>query len=196
MRLQTRAAMLMLLSMFLMRTQGAGIDQGGGIETASGEQRWLSEWVDPCVIRSLRAQDIENMVVIVRSMDASKRRDLKDIEELWTDDAIKEYPFAPPQLASLIPARIEGKPAMMAYYRKLLAMRGSESRITVNSVLPLLEANTLLIEYRENTEIIDGEPLIATFAAIVKVRDGKISYWREFFDPSPILAAFEKRSQQ
>ncbi|MYW47416.1 nuclear transport factor 2 family protein [Streptomyces sp. SID486] len=103
---------------------------------------------------------------------------------LWSDDGVMEFPFAPPGW----PARLEGREAVAAY------MRAYPDHIDLRDFPALrihetTEPETIVVEMRATGRLVrtDG-PFDMTYIAVVSVRDGRITAYRDYWNP---LAALE-----
>ncbi|WP_224240087.1 nuclear transport factor 2 family protein [Hyalangium gracile] len=113
-----------------------------------------------------------------------------DIErwlELFAEDAIVEFPYAP----SLgVPARLEGKEAIRRYFietpKHFLGFVFTNLRryLTTDPEVALAEVHGAA------TIAMTGRPYEQDYVMLVKARDGKIALYREYWDPIPGLKAF------
>lgn len=136
-----------------------------------------------------QSRDETNASVVRAYAAAVNRKDAKAVAAMWTDDAVLEFPYSPEELAAVIPRRLVGA-AIGQWYADILP-RGGSIASQIDSLRPLLEPDVLLLEYHERSLMASGVTFEAAFCAIVRIRDGKIAHWREFFDPALVLAAFK-----
>ncbi|GAB7028831.1 nuclear transport factor 2 family protein [Streptomyces sp. NPDC021749] len=105
---------------------------------------------------------------------------------LWAEDGVMEFPFAPPGW----PARLEGREAIAAY------MRDYPDRIDLHDfpeadlrIHETAEPRTIVVEMRGVGRLVEtGRPFDMTYIAVVTVEDGRITSYRDYWNP---LAALE-----
>jgi ketosteroid isomerase-like protein len=124
-------------------------------------------------------------IEIVRT--AIERVGVLDIEgalELVADDFVLELPFR----ADGGPRRMEAGEAA-AFMRLLpkLFTRMDFSDVAVHGALP---DGTVVAEYRSDGLTRSGRAYPNRYVAMFEVGDGRITRWREFFDPTVVSAAF------
>lgn len=123
-------------------------------------------------------------------MDAHLELIRTDIErwlELFTDDAVVEFPYA----AGLeLPQRLEGREAIRRYFadtpkhfQGLVFTNVRRYRTTAPDVA-LAEA------HGSATIAVTGSGYEQDYVMLVKTRDGRISLYREYWNPLPGLRAF------
>jgi hypothetical protein len=97
--------------------------------------------------------------------------------ELWAEDVVIEQPFAAGG-----PSRIEGRDNFLARTktsRETLPVRVEEMRGVV--VHETQDANRIVVEYElVGTLLTTGERKSALFIAVMEVRDGLMTLWREY----------------
>lgn len=107
--------------------------------------------------------------------------------DLFTDDAVVEFPYA----ASLgREGRFVGKPAIDAYFRgtpglfRELRFRDLRRHAGADPHMVCAEVHgSALIGPA-------GAPYEQDYVMILRTRDGKISHYREYWNPLPVIAAF------
>ncbi|MFC8664382.1 nuclear transport factor 2 family protein [Streptomyces sp. NPDC057199] len=98
---------------------------------------------------------------------------------LWAEDGILEFPFAPQGW----PGRLEGKEAIAAY------MRRYPDHIDLHDIPDLrihqtTESDVIVVEMRAVGRLVETEgPFDMTYIAVVTVRDGLISSYRDYWNP-------------
>ncbi|MFB7498806.1 nuclear transport factor 2 family protein [Streptomyces sp. NPDC056161] len=102
---------------------------------------------------------------------------------LWADDGVMEFPFAPAGW----PARLEGKEAVAAY------MRHYPDHIDLHDFPELrihrtTEPDTIVAEMRGTGLLVEsGRPYDMTYIAVVTVRDGRFTSYRDYWNPLTVL---------
>ena len=103
--------------------------------------------------------------------------------DLWADDGVLEFPFAPPGRRS----RYVGKPDILAYM-KAVAVR-MEGRIKSEGleyfrVHPMLDPARACVEMGVKGRILEsGAPYHQKYISIVETKDGKVSLYTEYWNP-------------
>ncbi|MER7915661.1 MULTISPECIES: nuclear transport factor 2 family protein [unclassified Streptomyces] len=98
---------------------------------------------------------------------------------LWAEDGLMEFPFAPADR----PRRLEGKEAVAAY------MRHYPDHIDLHDFPDLrihqtTEPGTIVVEMRGVGRMVEtGAPFDMTYIAVVTVRDGRFTSYRDYWNP-------------
>ncbi|WCN05472.1 nuclear transport factor 2 family protein [Streptomyces sp. M92] len=110
-------------------------------------------------------------------------KDVAAWTDLWADDGVMEFPFAPEGW----PGRLEGKEAIGAY------MRGYPDHIDLRDFPELrvhrtVEPETLVVEMRGVGRLVrTGEPFDVTYIAVVTVEGGRFTSYRDYWNPLAVL---------
>ncbi|GEC07758.1 hypothetical protein SSP24_54130 [Streptomyces spinoverrucosus] len=102
--------------------------------------------------------------------------------DLWDDDGVFEFPFAPDGW----PRRLEGKAAVADY------MRGYPDHIDLHDIPDLKihrtdDPGTIVVEMRGVGRLVkSGEPYDMAYIAVVTVTDGRITHYRDYWNPLAI----------
>ncbi|MFC7817919.1 nuclear transport factor 2 family protein [Streptomyces sp. NPDC057367] len=110
-------------------------------------------------------------------------KDVAAWTDLWADDGVMEFPFAPEGW----PGRLEGKEAIGAY------MRGYPDHIDLRDFPELrvhrtVEPETLVVEMRGVGRLVrTGEPFDMTYIAVVTVEGGRFTSYRDYWNPLAVL---------
>ncbi|MGY0021398.1 nuclear transport factor 2 family protein [Streptomyces sp. cg35] len=100
--------------------------------------------------------------------------------DLWAENGIMEFPFAPEGW----PTRLEGKEAVAAY------MQPYPDHIDLQDIPELRihetsDPGTIVVEMRAVGRLVEtGAPYDMTYIAVVTVRDGRITSYRDYWNPS------------
>ncbi|CAL9664520.1 nuclear transport factor 2 family protein [Streptomyces sp. enrichment culture] len=103
---------------------------------------------------------------------------------LWAEDGVMEFPFAPPGW----PARLTGRDAIAAY------MRHYPDHIDLHDfpevrIHQTTEPDTIVVEMRGVGRIVEsGDPYDMTYIAVVSVRDGRFTSYRDYWNPLAVQA--------
>jgi ketosteroid isomerase-like protein len=117
-------------------------------------------------------------------LDRFSARDVPAVLDLWADDGVWEFPFAPPGF----PPRLEGKEAIRAFQAP--AVDGIE-RLEYHDVeVYELTPSETFVEFRTEARLLSGATYSNRYVARFVARDGLIAYVREWFDPIVLARAF------
>ncbi|MCU7726832.1 nuclear transport factor 2 family protein [Actinoplanes sp. KI2] len=107
--------------------------------------------------------------------------DADGFADLFAPDAVIEMPFGGPPGA---PARIEGREAIRAYARQVLASPLRLADFDVVELHQTTDPEVVIVEMRTSgTVTTTGRPFTATSIQILHIRDGRIRLFRDFPDP-------------
>lgn len=99
--------------------------------------------------------------------------------DLWAEDGVLEFPFAPPGRRS----RYVGKTEILAYMKPLGGRMKSEG-VEYYRVHPMLEPRNTCFEVGLKGQITEtGATYVQKYISIVETRDGKIVLYREYWNP-------------
>ena len=122
----------------------------------------------------------DNQAAIVANafLDALAKSDADAIAELWTDDAVLEFPFAP----AGFPQSVEGHAAIDQYFRTALATV-TPIAYPGRVVTPLADPSACVIEFGSELTVGD-DPTVREnkYITIVRTRGGKIAHFKEHYD--------------
>jgi ketosteroid isomerase-like protein len=99
---------------------------------------------------------------------------------LWADAGVMEFPFAPDGW----PGRLEGKEAIAGY------MRHYPDHIDLHDfpavrIHQTTDPETIVVEMRGVGRFVaTGSPFDTTYIAVVTIRDGRFSSYRDYWNPS------------
>lgn len=102
---------------------------------------------------------------------------------LWAEDGVMEFPFAPRGW----PERLAGKEAIAAY------MRDYPDHIDLHDFPDLrihqtIDPRTIVVEMRGVGRLVQtGDPFDMTYIAVVTVEGGRITFYRDYWNPLAVL---------
>lgn len=122
--------------------------------------------------------------VVRTAIELLGRLEVDAVLELLTDDFVLELPFR----ADGGPRRLEGDDAR-AFIRAMpkLFRELSMTELVVHGRLP---SGQVVAEYRSEGVTRSGRAYPNSYVGFFGLRDGRISSWREYFDPNVVAAAF------
>jgi ketosteroid isomerase-like protein len=106
-------------------------------------------------------------------------KDIPAWVDLWAEDGVAEFPFAPDGW----PRRLEGREAVAAY------MRHYPDHIDLHDFPDLrvhrtTDPRTVVAEMRGVGRLVEtGAPFDMTYIVVVTVRDGRIASYRDYWNP-------------
>ena len=130
-----------------------------------------------------------DVFALVRRRWLANRPDLD--EDLLADDAVVEFPFAPPGR----PSRFDGRARFLDFARPQRAafpVRFDDVRDVV--VHDTADPEVIVVEYvMAGTLTTTGSQAAAPFISVLRVRDGKVVHWCEYQNPLAMAAITEVR---
>ena len=122
----------------------------------------------------------ENRAAIAATafLNALAVSDADAIAEMWTEDAILEFPFAPRGF----PRKVQGAAAIDKYFRDALAAV-TPIAYPNRVVTPLADPDACVIEFDSQLTVGD-DPTVRenSYITIVRVRDDRIAHFKEHYD--------------
>lgn len=110
----------------------------------------------------------------------------EDYADLFTEDAIQQYPYAPAPYAK----EVVGRDAIANYITNVVSgatewdFRNFEFSVTA-------DPNTIFVEFEGSANVIaTGKPYHQLYIGRISIKDGKIASYREFWNPIWIMDAF------
>lgn len=106
--------------------------------------------------------------------------------DLWTEDAVQEMPFSP----AGFPTKVEGRNALLKHYSGLPKAYGAMSFPDL-VIYPMLDPSWVLAEFRGEIDVIaTGRPYNNHYCGLFHLDNGKISLYREYYNPTVLTEAF------
>lgn len=107
-----------------------------------------------------------------------------DYLDMFSEDAVFEFPFSPGG-----GVHVEGKEGMAAYLRSIedgIAL----DEFTLKAKYPMVDGRTTVLEYdSKGHHRITGRPYIQSYVTVLRMSGGRITLFREYFDPLAVMAA-------
>lgn len=120
-------------------------------------------------------------------LDFQAKNQMEKFNELWADEALVEFPYAPPSLV----ARVEGKEAIAKYYKDT-PNQFTNWKFTVSQFYETSDSNIILMEWHGTAKIAaTGNTYDQTYIGFLHLDDnGKIIHYKEYWNPTIVLEAF------
>lgn len=107
----------------------------------------------------------------------------QEMADLFTQDVVFEFPYAPEGL----PRRLDGMAALVDHLTRLESML-KLSECTLHAVHP--SDDTVIVEFScDGSGIATGLPYYQDYISVVTLRDGRISRYRDYWNPLVALSA-------
>lgn len=105
--------------------------------------------------------------------------------DMVADDIVMEFPYAPPGMVT----RLESKAEIAEHLQKLGAMLAFDSMSE-----PVVHASTdpdmVVLEFTGHGRGVEtGEPYDQRYISVIRLRDGKIVHYRDYWNPLVVLRA-------
>jgi ketosteroid isomerase-like protein len=117
------------------------------------------------------------------------QRRLDEWIELWAEDGVLEFPYAPPGRRRAY----KGKADIVAYMKHATGRVASDA-VEHMRVSPMLDPGMAVVELsiRGHT-VANGEPYNQSFVIFFEVQDGKLHRYREYWNPLITIDAIGDR---
>jgi uncharacterized protein len=120
-----------------------------------------------------------------RSLQLLLAKDMRGWVDLWTDDCVFEFPFAPPGY----PQRLEGREAVWDYIKDYPARIDLKAFHDVH-YLHGADPDVLVVEMRSEGQVVGtGTPYDVQYISIITIRDGRIAHYRDYWNPLAVASA-------
>lgn len=113
------------------------------------------------------------------------RFDFAALHEVLTQDAVMEFPFAPPPM----PSRLEGREGVVATLSRMLPDAFSSFAFEIENVHVSPKQNTATVEARSVGTFHDGRVYRNRYVIVLTFVADRIKLWREYFDSAVAVAA-------
>lgn len=134
----------------------------------------------------LRAQTLELADVFLELL---RKPDWDGWIELWADDGVLEFPYAPAD----VPSRVEGKDAILAYMKDAVTVLKLEPTAT-RTIFPMLDPQMLVMDAEIRSHLIStGEPYNQRYVKFLEYDDGKLQRCVEYWNPLVSIDAYRSR---
>ena len=123
--------------------------------------------------------------VFRHSLDLLLAHDMHGYLDLWHDDAVTEFPFAPPGS----PRRLDGITAITAHlidYPRIIRL----AEVAVVALHETADPHVVIAEFNASgTVVATGKPYQMSYIVVLTVTNGKIAHYRDYWNPTVALAA-------
>jgi uncharacterized protein len=136
------------------------------------------------------ADSVQSFSEMLRSALGSRLAvDATSFVEMFSKDGIMEFPYAPPGM----PDRLEGRNAL-AQHLNGLADQIVFDWMEVPIVHDTTDPGVVILEFRGGGRgVATGERYDQTYISVIRVRDGHIIHYRDYWNPLAALRAIHGR---
>jgi len=136
------------------------------------------------------------MIDTVQSFSAMLRETLGDrlnpgaetFVEMFAEDGVMEFPYALPS-----PRRLEGREALaahLAYLARLVELLSVSDVVKHETTDP----EVFIVEFASSGRAVaTGEPFEQRYISVIRVRDGRIVHYKDYWNPLAILRTMRGR---
>jgi ketosteroid isomerase-like protein len=105
--------------------------------------------------------------------------------DMVTDDVVMEFPFSPPGIVT----RLEGKQAIADHLQRLGGLLEISS-MSAPTVHRSVDPDHFVLEFEGHGRgLATGEPYDQQYISVIRLRDGKIAHYRDYWNPLVVLRA-------
>jgi ketosteroid isomerase-like protein len=129
----------------------------------------------------------QTKAAVLQFLQGLETKDMAQVNAVWAEDAVQDMPFSPPGH----PKRVSGREALVALYRDWPKVSGAASFTSGIVFHPTLDPQTVFVEYKGVVDVLPtGRTYRQTYGGLFHVERGKITLFREYYDPAPFAWAF------
>jgi len=131
-----------------------------------------------------------NAGIALKALDALGARDFDTLRTLLSPDVRLEWPYHP----SGEPVVIEGAGALIEATRVVEVFKSLDIRVI--DVVEQANAGRTIVEARSEGTYANGRPSYQNhYVFMLTVNDGKITEWREFYNPLEVMKVTARRAR-
>ena len=105
--------------------------------------------------------------------------------DMFAQDGVLEYPFAPPGLNT----PLKGQDAIIANFQRIRKLLRIDS-VTNVSQIEVSDPNTVILEFYGRGEgVVTGEAYEQRYVSIIRLHDGRITHYKDYWNPIAVLRA-------
>ncbi len=114
-------------------------------------------------------------------------KDMKKVNGVWADDAVQDMPYVPEGWAN----QVVGKDNLIAHYAGWPDVSGAAKFTDGIVFFPMIDPQTVYVEFTGAVDVTPtGRTYRQTYGGLLHVENGKITLYREYFDPREFERAF------
>lgn len=125
--------------------------------------------------------------VVMNFLTGLEDKDMERVNGVWADDGVQDMPYTPEGF----PKRVIGKEALIRQYAAWPQNSGKARFTDEMRFYPTRDPNMVVVEYHGVSEIVPTERTYdQRYIGLFHVENGKITLFREYFDPTVFAYAF------
>ena len=133
----------------------------------------------------VKRQKTENAVR--EFLGALEEKDMERFASVWADDAVQHMPYAPENF----PERVVGKENILKHYANWPENAGAANFTSDLVFYPMSDPEMVFAEFKGDVDVIPTQRKYQqSYGGLFHVADGKITLFREYFNPGPFVYAF------
>jgi ketosteroid isomerase-like protein len=125
---------------------------------------------------------------VVDFLEGLETKDMARVNDVWAADAVQEMPYVPDDF----PSRVVGRKALIEFYAGWPENSGAANFTDALVIHPMADPQMVFASFKGDVDVVPtGRNYQQTYGGLFHVnKDGKISLYREYFDPRPFAEAF------
>jgi ketosteroid isomerase-like protein len=132
----------------------------------------------------LRAQTRQAVLDFLTGLE---KKDMAQVNAVWAEDAVQEMPYVPEGF----PSRVVGRDALIRQYAAWPEVSGRARFTDGIRFYPTRDPRIVFVEYHGVTEVVPTKRTYdQRYGGLFHVDNGKITLFREYFDPNVFAKAF------
>lgn len=121
-------------------------------------------------------------------------REFDRIGEMLCDDVVFDVAYFPDDAASL-QNPVRGRAAVQETFATVVAGMFDPFVFSLDASYPGVDPEVVVVEYSTTgTATPTGRPYANRYAGIMRVRDGRLAFWREYHNPEQMVKSFGSTS--
>lgn len=125
--------------------------------------------------------------VVLDFLTGLEEKDMDKVNSVWAEDAVQDMPYVPEGWSN----QVVGRDALIAQYASWPEVSGAANFTDHLVFHPMMDPQTVFVEYKGEVEILPtGRTYRQTYGGVFHVDQGKITLFREYFDPREFERAF------
>ncbi|MEM7392659.1 MAG: nuclear transport factor 2 family protein, partial [Verrucomicrobiota bacterium] len=132
----------------------------------------------------LRQKTIHAVRTFLLSLE---EKNMEQFASVWADDAVQDMPYAPKGF----PGRVIGKEHILKHYAAWPENAGKADFTSQLTFYPMMDPEMVFAEFEGQVDIIPTKRKYEQqYGGLFHVKNGKITLFREYFNPTPFVYAF------
>jgi ketosteroid isomerase-like protein len=125
--------------------------------------------------------------VVMDFLQGLEQKDMARVNGVWAEDAVQDMPYSP----AGFPKRVTGRQALIEFYAGWPANSGKAVFTEGIRFYPTLDPALVIAEFKGAVDVIPtGRHYAQNYIALWHVEGGKVTLYREYFEPGAFAHAF------